>query len=285
MRKFFLVTFLALFLSGCQNDEPASTAVESSASVAESAQPADASDSPELAASVEDCSLSVGWDPWEPYHFKPSGSKVRGLDVDLLESIAEHSDCKLEWEQGSWVSMLRLVESGELDLLLGATETPDRKAFAYFSDPYRQESFRIHVSAEELDSWSDKTFEELLSDGFRLGLTSGYVYGDKIDTVLDNAEYQEQIVDVPVGELNFVNLMDFRIDGFLEDPFVAASINQRREWGVPLATLPLDLHSGDVRIMFSKSSVEPGTVERFNNALEDLHDSGEYERITGRYVH
>src|SRR5690625_4267996 len=114
MRKFFLVTFLALFLSGCQNDEPASTAVESSAPVAESAQPADASDSPELAASVEDCSLSVGWDPWEPYHFKPSGSKVRGLDVDLLESIAEHSDCKLEWEQGSWVSMLRLVESGEL---------------------------------------------------------------------------------------------------------------------------------------------------------------------------
>src|SRR5690625_2654667 len=83
MRKFFLVTFLALFLSGCQNDEPASTAVESSAPVAESAQPADASDSPELAASVEDCSLSVGWDPWEPYHFKPSGSKVRGLDVDL----------------------------------------------------------------------------------------------------------------------------------------------------------------------------------------------------------
>src|SRR5690625_7408413 len=69
----------------------------------------------------------------------------------------------------------------------------------------------------------------LLSNGFRLGLTSGYVYGDKIDTVLDNAEYQEQIVDVPVGELNFVNLMDFRIDGFLEDPFVAASINQRSE--------------------------------------------------------
>src|SRR5690625_7761672 len=79
MRKFFLFTFLALFLSGCQNNEPASTAVESSAPVAESAQTADASDSPEPAASVDDCSLSVGWDPWEPYHFKPSGSKVREI--------------------------------------------------------------------------------------------------------------------------------------------------------------------------------------------------------------
>lgn len=278
MRK-ALIPFVLLFgLTGCQDNDPPEPAVEAAAEQA-AAEPSASAQTAEA-----DCHLSVGWDPWEPYHYAPVGNRVQGLDVDLISAMAEEVGCELTWEQGSWASMLQLVRSGDLDLLPGATRTSERESFAYFSEPYRRESFRIHVRADETDQWSGMSLIELLEAGFRLGLTRGYIYGESVEQVLGDPQWQEQLVEVPVGELNFLNLVDFRIDGFLEDPFVATSIDNRREWGVTFEALPLDVHSGDVHLMFSEVSVDAERVEEFDEALSELRQSGEHQRILDRYM-
>ncbi len=33
---------------------------------------------------AEDCTLVVGWDPWEPYQYQDLGGELRGLDVELI---------------------------------------------------------------------------------------------------------------------------------------------------------------------------------------------------------
>lgn len=282
MRGLPVLLVLALLLSACQDSEP--PAAETDATAAAEGTAAEHQHTAQVEAGSEPCQLSMGWDPWEPYHYKPVGDRVQGLDVELIGAMAERAGCELEWQQGSWASMLQLVHSGDLDLLAGATRTPEREEFARFSEPYRQESFLIFVRADELDKWSGTPLTELLENGFRLGLTHGYIYGDKVTQVLADSRWQDQLVEVPVGELNFLNLMDFNIDGFLEDPFVAASIENRRDWGMDFEALPLDLHSGEVHLMFSKASVDAATVERFNEALDELRESGEHQRILERYL-
>ncbi|WP_376693318.1 substrate-binding periplasmic protein [Wenzhouxiangella sp. EGI_FJ10409] len=282
MYKLLATLILALLLTACQEADAPSTAPDNDDAGA--AAEATTADSGETTRTTDDCRLTIGWDPWEPYHYAPVGNRVQGLDVDLIEAMADAADCELAWEQGSWASMLQLVRSGDLDVLPGATRTAEREAFAHFSAPYRQESFRIHVRADESDRWSGMTLTELLENDFRLGLTRGYIYGEEVDAVLDDPQWRDQIVEAPVGELNFLNLMDFRIDGFLEDPFVAASIDHRREWGVTFEALPADIHSGSVHLMFSKAGVDAEVVERFDDALAELHDSGEHQRILDRYM-
>lgn len=282
MYKLLATLILALLLTACQEADAPSTAPDNDDAGA--AAEATTADSGETTRATDDCRLTIGWDPWEPYHYAPVGNRVQGLDVDLIEAMADAADCELAWEQGSWASMLQLVRSGDLDVLPGATRTAEREAFAHFSAPYRQESFRIHVRADESDRWSGMTLTELLENDFRLGLTRGYIYGEEVDAVLDDPQWRDQIVEAPVGELNFLNLMDFRIDGFLEDPFVAASIDHRREWGVTFEALPADIHSGSVHLMFSKAGVDAEVVERFDDALAELHDSGEHQRILDRYM-
>ncbi len=273
---------LALLLAACQSPEP--PAAESAGTEQTPAETPPKTEQTARADTTQaSCELTVGWDPWEPYHYQPVGDRVQGLDVDLIGAMAERAGCDLEWEQGSWASMLQLVRSGDLDLLPGATRTPEREAFAHFSEPYRRESFRIHVRADEAEKWSGKSLTELLENDFRLGLTHGYIYGEDVEQVLDDPRWEDQLVEVPVGELNFLNLMDFRIDGFLEDPFVAASIDHRRDWGVTFEALPLDVHSGDVHLMFSQVSVEPAIVERFDRALSELREDGDHQRILDRY--
>lgn len=281
MYRLLIAVVLALQLAACQNaDSPsASSTEEQSAST-----PTETEQAPGSETAGQSCRLTIGWDPWEPYHFAPVGNRVQGLDVDLIGALAESVGCELNWEQGSWASMLQLVRSGDLDLLPGATRTPERESFAHFSEPYRQESFRVHVRADEVANWSGRSLQELLADGFRLGLTRGYIYGDEVEQLLEHPQWQDQLVEVPVSELNFLNLMDYRIDGFLEDPFVAASIAHRRDWGMNFEALPLDIHNGNVRLMFSKSSVDRELVERFDVALSDLIASGERQRILERYT-
>lgn len=283
MRRLPILMAIALLLAACQNAEPPPP--ESEVETAASQAPASTDRSTESETPPpETCRLTVGWDPWEPYHYAPVGNQVQGLDVDVIEAMAEQADCELTWEQGSWASMLQLVRSGDIDVLPGATRTQERETFAHFSEPYREESFRIHVRADETDKWSEMSLAELLDNGFQLGLTRGYIYGDQVEEVLEDPRWQDQLVEVPVGELNFLNLMDFRIDGFLEDPFVAASIDHRRDWGMTFEPLPLEVHNGNVRLMFSQESVNAELVERFDEALARLRESGEYERILNRYM-
>ncbi|NBB93061.1 MAG: transporter substrate-binding domain-containing protein [Gammaproteobacteria bacterium] len=282
MRRLLVLLALGLLLAACQDTESPSARSEPEATAADTAP--EIEQTAEAQAAPVPCRLVVGWDPWEPYHYQPVGDRVQGLDVDLIGAMAERADCDLEWEQGSWASMLQLVRTGNIDLLPGATRTPQREEFARFSQPYRTESFRIHVRAEESEQWSGMALTELLGNGFRLGLTRGYIYGSEVEAILDDPRWQDQLVEVPVGELNVLHLVDFRIDGFLEDPFVAASIDHRRDWGIRFETLPLDVYSGDVHLMFSRASVDAGVVDRFDRALSELRESGEHERILDRYT-
>jgi polar amino acid transport system substrate-binding protein len=90
---------------------------------------------------------------------------------------------------------------------------------------------------------------------------------------------------VPVPEVNYYNLTQNAIDGFLEDPFVAAYTIRRKGLQGQIKSETMDIHSGDVSVMFSRKSVRPETVEAFNRALAKIKESGEYQKILDKYSH
>lgn len=276
MKRWIVFLALVFLLAACeQADSPEPTA-----------QPPETDEEAiEVAATEpeETCNVSIGWDPWEPYHYSAAGGEVQGLDIDLVAALARRANCELEFVQGSWAGLLRLIRTGDLDLLLGATRTPEREQFAWFSEPYREESFSLYVRSIEGSQWAGKELTELLEAGFRIGVTQGYIYSEDVSFLQSDHAYRENFVEAAVGELNFTHLMDHRIDGFLEDPFVFAAIDRRRTWGVEMEPLPLDLGSGEVHMLFSRESVSEPVVTRFNEALAELRDSSEYEQIMSRY--
>lgn len=233
---------------------------------------------------ADDCHLSMGWDPWEPYHFVAAGGQVQGLEVDLISALAEEVGCSLSFVQGNWASLLRLIRLGDLDLLPGATHTPEREAFSWFSDPYREEHFMVYARIDDAARWADQPLEALLDDGFRLGVTQGYIYPDAINRLQGEDRFRGQFIEAAVGELNFSNLMDHRIDGFVEDPFVTASIQRRRSWGTAIVPLALDFSAGQVHLLFSRESTNENLVEAFNQALDTLREDGRYDQIMARYL-
>jgi polar amino acid transport system substrate-binding protein len=231
------------------------------------------------------CKLDMGWDPWEPYQYLTPDDEVRGLEIDLINAIASEAGCKINYVQKSWMKLLHGIRSGSLDMLAGASKTESREQFAYFSDDYREESFILYVRAGEANKYKSQSLKELLDAGFKLGVTEDYIYGKKTNLLQDNPAYKNRFVYVPLTEVNYFNLLQNKIDGFLEDPFVAAFTIKRKGLQGQIEAHPLEIHSGSVAMMFSKKTVDEKTVTAFNEALARLKENGEYQKILAKYSH
>jgi polar amino acid transport system substrate-binding protein len=233
--------------------------------------------------SKPDCQLNMGWDPWEPYQYLTPEDEVKGLEIDLVSAMAKEAGCDLKFVQQNWMTLLNGIRNGSIDLLGGASKTEAREAFALFSDAYRSESFVLYIRKGESAKYADKSLQELLEGTFRLGVTDDYIYGEQVTKLQDNPSFKGKFVSVPTTEMNYYNLIQNHIEGFLEDPFVAAYTIKRKGLQDQIEALPITIHSGDVALMFSQKSVKPETVVAFNDALQRLKDSGEYQQILDKY--
>jgi polar amino acid transport system substrate-binding protein len=263
-----LSLFMLLALTACERSAPP--------------PPAPVAEPPEVAAPSDDCVLTMGWDPWEPYHYEDIDGSVRGLEVDLIQTIAAGAGCRVEFQRGDWASLLRALTAGEIDVLGGATPTPEREDYARFSAPYRDELFRLYVRAGEASNHPGESLAELLAGGMRLGVTQGYYYGEAV-TALQDGEHAPRFVESAEAEFNFVALIENAVDGVLEDPHVASAILRRRGWQDQVEVHPLDLGSSQVSLMYSRASVDDALAERLDRSLAALKASGEIQAIIARY--
>ena len=230
------------------------------------------------------CELTVGWDPWEPYQYMNAAGEVTGLDIAVARAVARQADCELEFHRDSWVALLSDIESGEIDVVAGATHTPAREDTAWFTVPYRSESFVLYVRSEDTDACAAAdSLADLLEAGMRVGTVEDYYYGDVVADLQANPEFEGQVVDSAVSEANLDLLLDQEIDAFVEDPFVAASAIRKRGLSEQIAECAIELNSGDVNFMLGRAGVHAATFKRFDKALRELKQSGELQDIVQRY--
>lgn len=234
---------------------------------------------------TEQCHLRMGWYPWEPYHYLNPDNEVVGLEIDLLGAMAKLAGCDIELVQDSWMNLLAGIRSGSIDMLGSATKTVARARFAYFSDSYRHESFILYVRTGESEQYAAQSLQQLVTGEFRLGVTQDYIYGDQVSAIQDDEELSANIVSVPITEMNYYNLTQYNIDGFLEDPFVAVCTIKRKGLQGQIEAHSIEIPGSDVAIMFSKKGVKAETVQAFNEALAQLKEMGEYQKILAKYSH
>ncbi len=282
--KWLAAGLMVLALTACQPEEPPEDeTAEATPVTAEPAEETTDERVEEEYVDEDECLLTMGWDPWEPYHSMGSGGAVEGLDIDIVSALADEVGCDLEFIQDNWASHLRAIQRGEMDLLGGATRTPERERFAHFSDPYRSEQFVLFIREGSLDEYPEEGLESLLENGFRLGLTQGFVYSEEVTTLQTDERFENQFVEAPISELHFNRLQDDRIDGFLDDPYAVAAIERRRGLTGETEPHPIEFPSGEVHFMFSRETVSEEQVEAFNQALEIIREDGRYEEILDRY--
>lgn len=234
-------------------------------------------------AAAEPCKLDVGWDPWEPYQYETADGTIAGLDIDVIDALAQTAGCNLHYVRGNWSDHLAAMRTGEIDLLLAATPNPQRESFAQFSATYRAEDMAMFVRSEDLPTLQGQSLRELVEAGHRIGVTDGYYYGPDVAALMADESTAGRFVRARIVESGYARLVDGQVDVLLDDPVVAASVLRRKGWTEAVAQHPQLVSEGEVALMFSRAGVPAAIVQRFEKAIQISQLNGKIDAVIARY--
>ena len=233
----------------------------------------------------QSCSLSMGWETWEPYQVPSEVGDPGGLDIELIQAIAREMACELVLVNMPWSRLLEEVRRGGIDMAPGASFSQDRNQWAYFSDAYRNETARMFVLSWKVDQYRLASLGDIVAMDFQLGVTEGWYHGEEFANLLrSNRAFQARVQSVRKDELNYEKLLRGRIDGFIGDEFSTLHTLRKQDVFNRVAVHPLDIHQSEIYVMFSRRSTSPAIVERFNQGIRTIRESGEMAEIMQRYL-
>jgi len=231
-----------------------------------------------------ECKVISNWEPWEPYQYMDDAGKVTGLDNDLLSAIAREAGCEVFFAKRPWKRSLQELKNGQADVAPGASITEERKAFANFSDIYRNETMAMMVLKENLSKFPFKRFDDFEKSGMRVGVVRGYYYGERFKKAMESKEFRARVQMVNGDDKNLKKLLKGRIDGALIDPFVGTFLLKQMDENSRVAIHPVTINSDGIYLMYSKKSVSKEVIEKLNNGLKAIRASGEYQKIVDGYL-
>ena len=259
IRMIWLPLALALVVSGCGDDDAATTTDATSTTAA-----ADLTKTPDV--------LTVGSDiPYPPFEdFDPvDGTKVIGFDADLITEIADRLDLTVVWVDTDFDTIFTQLATGVFDVVIAAsTITPERALQVNFSDSYynSQQGFIVNTTlTPTIDSTDD------LQSGDSVAVQTGTTGADWAAANL--AEGVEVREFVAVADA-YTALEGGQVTGVVSDePSAVAEIANREDIAI------VEVIDTNENYGIAVDPARTALLDAINQAFADMLDDGTYQEI------
>ncbi|RXF03661.1 transporter substrate-binding domain-containing protein [Pseudoalteromonas sp. PS5] len=205
-----------------------------------------------------------------------------GMDVDFAKALLDEVGCRYRFVSIPWGRALKLLEEGEIDLILSVTKTPLREQYAYFIGPQRMETIVFAMNAHapyQLDS-----LESLFHLSKPIAIQRNAYYGEAFTQRLKQRKDNEtQFIFVPDNQVKLNLLKKGRIAGFLEEKFNILYQSQNNPDFEMFTINSLIINEDPVYFAFSKKRTSIERLQRLTQAFERLKRSGKLNQITEKY--
>lgn len=211
-----------------------------------------------------------------PFEFQNNMGEYVGIDMDLLEAIAEDQGFRYELVTMSFNEVLTAVEEGRVDgALAGISITEKRKEIFDYSNPYLVGGVVMAVAANRNDI---NNYEDLAGKTVAVAVAQGTeaeafaesikdIYGFNITTF---NEFSDVYIDVLEGNSQAL-FEDYPVMGYIisqgVDFKIVSDIERKNPYGFAVL-----------------KGKNPELIEMFNNGLENIRKNGKYQEIIDTYV-
>ncbi len=217
---------------------------------------------PGMAAALCERPWVVNVGNWTPYMTVSKDGVVGGSDVELVRQLASRLKCALTFSYLPPARAHTRMAEGQVDIVLAASDLPERRRYAWFSRPYRQEM--IAVLTLESSSSTPRSLHAILQ-GKHVLLASRYGWSG-------DAFAQQQAALLKAGKLLFFEdtaqgiamLQAGRGDLILDDAGSAKALAAAQ--GLRLQRLFVT-NASPVRLMLSHRAFSEADVAKINAAL------------------
>lgn len=211
---------------------------------------------------------------FSPFEFEDVKGNRVGIDVDLLQAIAEDQGFEYETQAIGFTPALQAVEANQADAIMaGCSITEERKQKVDFSEPYFDSEVCLAVKQgnDEIKSYDDlkgkKVAAKSGTEGLAFAESIQNQYGFEITIFKDSAFMYE---DVKTGNT---------VGCFEDYPVMAYGIQQGN--GLQLTDMR---ERGSSYGLGVKKGQNGELIEMFNKGLQNIRDNGKYQEIVDKYT-
>jgi len=227
----------------------------------------------------------IGINERDIYRYKNEQGNWAGKDIELIKAVFSRTPFTYQIVTMPWARVIKELELGTIDMTVAATVLPDRKKYALFTkNNFRYSHHMLFVHKDKLNLFdSVKVLADLTEVNVVIAALRGAIFYESYPTLLQNKKFARRIVYISNDQEMSSFVLKGRADGYIESeiegkhyllsqPGFSKNI-------VPLFRITTDEEAGS-KLMFCKERVSAKQVAIFDTALNDLHESGEYEQIS-----
>ncbi|MGX7203856.1 amino acid ABC transporter substrate-binding protein/permease [Enterococcus pingfangensis] len=209
-----------------------------------------------------------------PFEFQNSDGEYIGIDVDLLNQIAEDQNFKIDLRPLGFDSSIQGVQSDQLDgMIAGMSITDERKKTFDFSDPYFDSGIQMAVKNDNKDI---KDYSDLK------GKTVAAKIGTESATFLNKNKdkYGYEIKQYEAADAMYNALTNGNVEAIFDDyPVLGYAVTNGQSF-----KMVGDPEKGSSYGFAVKKGENKELLKKFNQGLKDLKQNGSYDKIVSEYI-
>jgi len=196
-----------------------------------------------------------------------------GLDIKYGSALVENAGCTLTTIEAPWARGLKMLKTGEVDLMLNMSKNKLREQYYHFIGPLRIERIRMVSKKNSLSlihSW-----EQLKRLDAILVLQRGSYFGKKFEGILDNnIKLKTKLRELADNDIGIKFLNTGRVDALVVDEIFID--NLPKEIKNLLDIHPLIINSDPIYYAFSKVNFDNVRIKKLQEAFNQLSKSPEF---------
>lgn len=208
-----------------------------------------------------------------PFEFENDKGEMVGIDLDLLEAIAEDQGFEYELQLIGFSAAVTALEAGEVDGVIAGMSITEERAKKYdFSEPYFDSGIGMAVlENSEIESYDDLAGKQVAA---KIG-TEGCAFAESIQE-----EYGFTIAQFEDSATMYQDVLAGTSAAVFDDyPVLGYEINR----GIGFK-MPVEMERGSSYGFATLKDANPELVKMFDDGLKKLKENGTYEKILSTYI-
>lgn len=211
---------------------------------------------------------------YAPFEFKDSDQVYKGIDVEILDKVAEINGWTLEKSFPGFKVAINMVQSGQADAIMaGMTKTKEREQVFAMSDTYYDT--KVVIATKKANKIT--SYDQL--KGKTVGVKNGTAAQRFLQKNKDKYGYQIKTFDT--GDLMYNSLSTGAVDAVMDDqPVIKYAIKQGQDLSINMEGEAV----GSFAFGVKKDGSHENLIKQFNTALAQMKKDGTLDQIIEKWT-
>ncbi|MBE1301387.1 MAG: transporter substrate-binding domain-containing protein [Alteromonadaceae bacterium] len=215
------------------------------------------------------CELAVQIVEYPPLAYRNVQGNWEGLNKLYVDALLNEAGCTYKFIETPFARGLQMVDSGQLDMVIDVSRTPEREAKYHFIGPQRIETILLVGRKKAIPTIV--TWNDMQSLDARLVRQRGSFYGSKLEEVLlTNKRLHWRVEAIADNKTILQLVINEKADAFFLESSHWQYLKKDNSIKDKLEVHPLIINAEPVYYALSKTSVSEQLIQKLNAAFVEL---------------